>query len=130
VISIIAVNVLNFLAIEHRKFLKQKYISNGWKAIEKLKEIVPVVAIKKGEYGAKVYANGNIYEVNAPSIDVVDTVGAGDSFDGGFIYGLLNGKSIEECVKIACICGSLNTRYAGGVKGQPNIHELEEWLSK
>jgi sugar/nucleoside kinase (ribokinase family) len=101
---------------------------NADKAIEKLKEIVPVVAVKKGKYGAVVYANGEIYEENALSMNVVDTVGAGDSFDGGFIYGFLNRKTIEECVTIGCICGSLNTRFAGGVNGQPDINELEKWI--
>lgn len=103
---------------------------NGEKAIEELKKIVPIVAVKKGRYGAIVHANGKVYQANALSMNVMDTVGAGDSFDGGFIYGFLNGKPIEECAIIGCICGSLNTRYAGGVKGQPNIRELEEWLDK
>jgi sugar/nucleoside kinase (ribokinase family) len=103
---------------------------NAEKAIEKLKEIVPIVAVKKGEYGAVVYSNGRIYTADALSMNVTDTVGAGDSFDGGFIYGFLNGKSIQECARIGCICGSLNTRLSGGTNGQPNVNELEKWIDK
>lgn len=101
---------------------------NAEKAIDKLKEIIPIVAVKKGEYGAIVYSNGKIYTADALSMNVADTVGAGDSFDGGFIYGFLNGKSIEECARIGCICGSLNTRLSGGTNGQPNVNELEKWI--
>lgn len=98
------------------------------KAIEKLKKIIPVLAVKKGIDGAVVYAEGKIYY--SPSIDVVkaDAVGAGDSFDGGFIYGYLSGESIEECAHIGCICGSLNTRMEGGTKGQPVLDEVMKYL--
>lgn len=98
------------------------------KAIEKLKKIIPVLAVKKGKDGAVVYAEGKIYY--SPSIDVAkaDAVGAGDSFDGGFIYGYLSGKSIEECARIGCICGSLNTRMEGGTKGQPMMDEVIKYL--
>ena len=97
------------------------------KAIEKLKKIIPVLAVKRGKDGAVVYANGKIYY--SPSIDVekTDAVGAGDSFDGGFIYGYLTGESIEKCAQLGCICGSLNTRMEGGTKGQPALNEVMQY---
>jgi sugar/nucleoside kinase (ribokinase family) len=98
------------------------------KAIEKLKPVIPVLAVKRGKDGAVVYAEGKTYY--SPSIDVVkvDAVGAGDSFDGGFVYGYLSGKSVEECARIGCICGSLNTRMEGGSKGQPLLAEMLKYL--
>lgn len=98
-------------------------------AIKELREIIPIVAVKKGEKGAVVYSKGGTYYASALSTKVADAVGAGDTFDGGFIYGFLNKKSIEECARIGCICGSLNTRFAGGVKGQPTLVELNCELS-
>ena len=97
------------------------------KAIKELKKIIPVLAVKKGKDGAVVYSDGKTYY--SPSINVVkvDAVGAGDTFDGGFIYGYLSGKSIEECARIGCICGSLNTRMTGGTKGQPVLEEILKW---
>ncbi len=98
------------------------------KAIEKLKEMIPILAVKKGKDGAVVYADGRIY--HSPAIDVVkkDAVGAGDSFDGGFVYGFLSGRSMEDSARIANICGSLNTRMEGGTKGQPSLDEVMELL--
>lgn len=98
------------------------------KAIDRLKSIVPVIAVKKGRKGAVVYSRGNMYIVPALDVEAIDAVGAGDTFDGGFIYGMLKGYSIEMCAKIGCICGSLNTRMTGGVKGQPRLEEMLAYI--
>lgn len=95
------------------------------KALDKLKQIVPIVAVKMGKDGAVTHYSGNIVHTPAVDVEKVDAVGAGDSFDGGFLYGYLTGKSIEECARIGCICGSLNTRAPGGTKGQPRLDEMK-----
>lgn len=97
-------------------------------AVKKLTETVPLVVVKKGGDGAAAYESGRVYTV--PAIDVVkkDTVGAGDSFDGGFLYGWLSGKSTEECIKTGSICGSLNIRCYGGTRGQPELSEMLRYL--
>jgi len=99
-------------------------------AIMKLREIIPIVVVKKGKDGAVAYKDDKVYA--APAIDVPkkDAVGAGDSFDGGFLYGFLSGKSIEECLRIGNICGSLNVRCVGGTKGQPRLDEVLKYLSE
>jgi sugar/nucleoside kinase (ribokinase family) len=100
------------------------------KAVDRLKDIIPIIAIKKGKDGAEVHANGKVYYAQAIPVDVLDTVGAGDSFDGGFLYGFLSGMDIGECAQLGCICGSLNTRAAGGTKGQPDLEELMCYKNK
>ncbi|MFN2155329.1 MAG: carbohydrate kinase family protein, partial [Anaerolineae bacterium] len=49
--------------------------------------------------------------------------GAGDSFDAGFLYGYLNGWSLDRALRLACACGSLSTRAPGGTTGQPTLEE-------
>jgi sugar/nucleoside kinase (ribokinase family) len=70
-------------------------------------------------------------KIRVPSIpvNVVDTVGAGDSFDAGFLYGYLNEWSLERSLRLACICGALSTQRAGGTEGQPTINEAMKFLS-
>ena len=98
-------------------------------AIEFVAGMVPVVAVKKGGDGATVYADGKIYQAAPLRVQVKDTVGAGDTFDAGFTYAWLRGKPIEECAKIACICGSMSTLAYGGTNGQLTLDRLEEYLS-
>ena len=85
--------------------------------------MVPCVVITRGARGA-LASNGLVtFCVLAPSFVVVDTVGAGDNFDAGFLYGHLNGWDILRSLKLAVSCGSLSTRSQGGTSGQATLEE-------
>jgi len=99
-------------------------------ALRYLGEMIPTIVIKLGENGAYAWKNGKIYKCEALSVDVADTVGAGDSFDGGFIYGMLSGMSLTECIKSGIICGSMNVKKPGGISGQPDLNTLKHILSQ
>ena len=68
--------------------------------------------------------------MNALEVEMVDAVGAGDSFDGGFVYGFVSGKSMEACAKIGAICGSLNVTKPSGTRGQPVLDEVMTYLQR
>ena len=104
-------------------------INNVQDALETLGKTVPIIAVKCGEQGAYAYCKGEIFRSQALPSKVLDTVGAGDSFNAGFIHGYLNQYNMTQCLQIGTICGSLNTRFAGGIKGQPNLAELNTHLS-
>lgn len=104
--------------------------TNVQTALENLGKTVPIIVVKCGEKGAYAYCQGVTRHSQALQSEVIDTVGAGDSFNAGFIYGYLNQHTIQECVQIGTICGSLNTRFPGGIKGQPNLEKLNEYLQK
>ena len=55
-------------------------------------------------------------------VDVVDTVGAGDTFDAGFVYGYLQGWSLDKALKLGIICGSLSTRNRVGLKASLRLN--------
>jgi sugar/nucleoside kinase (ribokinase family) len=92
-------------------------------AARKLAELGPLVVVKLGADGAVAVRGANVVRASAPRIDVVDTVGAGDSFDAGFLAGFLSGRSDEEALRLACACGALSTRAAGGTAAQPTLAE-------
>ena len=72
-----------------------------------------VVVVKRGEKGCYV-TNGHMSrEVPAYKVEVVDTTGAGDAFNTGFLYGFLKGKNLEECAKFGNYLASLCIRYVG-----------------
>lgn len=81
--------------------------------------------VKLGSRGAAMIANGAELRVSSSVVEVVDTTGAGDAFDAGFIDALLDKATPEECLRRACICGALSTRAAGALSGLPLRKELE-----
>ncbi len=85
-----------------------------------------VVAVKRGAGGALAVAGDEVCEVTTPPRTAVDAVGAGDSFDAGFLAARLSGRSLRECLLLACATGALSTRAPGGVDGQPTLAEAEE----
>ena len=59
---------------------------------------------------------------------LVDTIGAGDSTDAGWLAARLGGRSLEQSVRLAAACGSLSTRARGGTASQPTLAEAEAAL--
>ena len=92
-------------------------------AARMLAETGPIVVVKLGQDGAIAVARDEIARAAALEVDVVDTVGAGDSFDAGFLAGFLDARSLNQSLAFACACGSLSTRAAGGTAAQPTLPE-------
>lgn len=97
-------------------------------ALAILARMTPVVAVKLGAQGALAQRGGELAKATSLKVDVVDTVGAGDTFDAGFIYAFLNGWDLARALRLACVCGSLSTLSAGGTNGQPTLVEALEYL--
>jgi sugar/nucleoside kinase (ribokinase family) len=97
-------------------------------ALARLAAMGPSVAVKLGADGA--IARHGAVVVTAPSIpvQVVDTTGAGDSFDAGYVYGHLAGWQPARTLRFACVCGALSTQAAGGTVAQPTLEEALAWM--
>ncbi len=92
-----------------------------------LAQKVPLVAVKLGAKGAMAFRyNGESAFCPASTLDTVDTVGAGDTFDGGFLYGFLNGRSLDECLQAGVFCAGRSVTKPGGFLGQPKLSGLNE----
>ena len=74
-----------------------------------------ITIIKIGEEGAIWVAPEKDLHVVAPKVNVVDTTGAGDSFNAGFLVAWLQGQSPEQCLKMGNKIGAASTRVAGGI---------------
>ncbi len=97
--------------------------SNVDEAASRLGSKVEALAIKLGVKGALGVCDGARVRVASIPANVIDTVGAGDSFDAGFIYGYLNQWGLEKSLRLACVCGALSTQQAGGTNGQPTLEQ-------
>lgn len=78
-----------------------------------------VVVLKCGAEGAYAWTDEELIHVSAPVVDVVDTVGAGDSLTAGFLAARLAGESVADALALGVASGSLSTQSSGGVNAQP-----------
>ena len=98
-------------------------------AVSKLGSRVEALAVKLGAIGALGVQGGQMVRVASIPVNVIDTVGAGDSFDAGFLYGYLHDWELEKSLRLACVCGALSTQKAGGTEAQPTLEEAMKYVS-
>jgi sugar/nucleoside kinase (ribokinase family) len=84
------------------------------------------VGLKLGGRGAALLWRKQQFLTDAFPVKTLDTTGAGDCFNAGFIFAQLRGDKPQRCLEIANICGALSTRALGGVAGAPTLEELAE----
>jgi ribokinase len=85
----------------------------------------PNVIQKAGKSGAWLLQNGREKHFPALAVEVVDTVGAGDTFNAGLAAGLANGLPLEQAMVWATAAGSLSTTKAGAQSAMPTREALE-----
>jgi ribokinase len=92
-------------------------------AAASLAEHAGVVAIKNGDRGAIAVSDGVRHRVDPVRVQLVDSTGAGDSFDAGFLAAWLDGAPVERALAFANVCGALSTRAMGGTSAQATRDE-------
>jgi sugar/nucleoside kinase (ribokinase family) len=97
-------------------------------AARSLARAAGLVVVKRGARGALAWTPGGPVAVAAPPAAPVDTVGAGDSFNAGFLAGRLRGADLKASLRLAVACGALSTRAAGGTAAQPTLAEARSEL--
>jgi sugar/nucleoside kinase (ribokinase family) len=78
-----------------------------------------IVVIKLGPAGSRTFGAGGEYQAPAPAVDAVDTTGAGDAFNAGFLVGWLGRRPLVDCLRIGNRVGAASTRKAGGIDALP-----------
>jgi sugar/nucleoside kinase (ribokinase family) len=88
------------------------------------------VVVKLGAQGALLQQGTQSWTALSLPMEVRDTVGAGDTFDAGYLYGYLAGWEPLQTLRFAAVCGALSTRQAGGTAAQPTLAEALPYLEK
>jgi sugar/nucleoside kinase (ribokinase family) len=90
----------------------------------------PLIVVKLGSDGALAYRREDrLVRVPAFAVTAVDTTGAGDAFDAGFLRAWLDGASTVDALRFGAVCGALSTMALGGVEAQPTRLEAERALA-
>jgi sugar/nucleoside kinase (ribokinase family) len=92
-------------------------VRTTWKvAVTRLAEIVPTVVIKMGTDGAMAQRGNERIQSPAQKVDFVDPVGAGDSFDAGFLHQFVRKADLHTCLASGNRAGAFSTTRAGGTE--------------
>ena len=118
----------DILLPNEREACKLAQVNDLERAAEALSQKVRVLVIKRGSQGAIVRLAKEKYAAFPPVVDVADPVGAGDSFDAGFIHKFIRGSKIEDCLKFGNIAGALSVTRAGGTEAFRDARHRETFL--
>ena len=88
------------------------------------------VIVKLGARGSRWIAGPTDLQAPAPKVKALDTTGAGDAFDGGFLAGVLAGQAPRACLRLGNFVGAMSTRAAGGLDGLPRLSDVPAALRR
>jgi len=118
-IDIFMPNAEEFKCLTGREELSQ--------GLEIISDFAKVVVIKDGVNGAHLWKAGKL--ISRPAFlnnNVIDCIGAGDSFDAGFIGEFLKGESLERCLEVGNVMGAINTVAPGGTTAFKDLDHIKD----
>lgn len=92
-------------------------------AVMEISPLVDTLVVKRSNKGSLVVDDGDKYVVDIFNVDTVDTTGAGDAYNGGFLYGLLEGYTTEESALIASYIAAQSTTQTGATEAIPTLDD-------
>jgi sugar/nucleoside kinase (ribokinase family) len=110
------VDVLLCTEDELAKIAKVEAATEHVAAAEHVADIVPLLVVKRGARGASAYTEGRRIDVPSLRVDVIDSVGAGDTFDAGFLHQWVRKANLETCVAYGNLAGGLSVTRSGGTE--------------
>jgi sugar/nucleoside kinase (ribokinase family) len=111
-----------------REVLKITGEPNLEDATRRLAEIVPLVVVKRGAEGAIAQRGSEQFRSRPMKVNAIDTIGAGDSFDAGFISQYIRDADVETCLAYGNLAGALSTTRPGGTEAFRNESHREEFF--
>lgn len=121
IIEMASLIFMNQMALEKMKTLF------GEKVLDDLRNKVPTVVVTKGSEGSEIYQSSGVYSIPSFPTKIVDTTGAGDTFNASFLFGLSRGWELKECGLFASVAASEKIARFGPRSG---VRPLEEILKR
>lgn len=119
---------VDILLPNEREACKLAQAADIEQAAQFLVQKVPILVIKRGGQGAVAWSGKEKYTAFPLVVDMADPIGAGDSFDAGFIHQYIRNAKIEECLKFANIAAALSVTRAGGTEAFRDSQHRESFL--
>jgi sugar/nucleoside kinase (ribokinase family) len=100
------------------------------RATAKLLRYCPTLVVKQGRLGAVLVTKEVTLQVPPFAVDPIDAVGAGDSFNAGFLHGYAQGWSLERCARFGNLIGAFSTTAVGGTAAFRNRDQMQSFLAQ
>ena len=121
--------LLDYLFVNEDEAISISGAENPEKACARLGESTVCPVVKTGSTGALLWSGERVIRLPGLPADVVDTTGAGDSFDAGFIYARLErGLSLEEAGRFANASGARSCEFVGGVNARSSCQQVLDFM--
>jgi sugar/nucleoside kinase (ribokinase family) len=111
-----ALRYVDIFMPNEREVQKAAGINDLEAAVKKLSTIVPLIVVKLGSEGSMAQRGAERFVSAAQKVESVDAVGAGDSFDAGFLHRYLQGGDLESCLAAGNLAGAFSTTRPGGIE--------------
>ena len=98
-------------------------------AVERLANGRTLIVAKLGAEGCVTVADGRVLRQGPFPVQPVDTTGAGDTFNAGFLHSWLRRQPLEQCLRFGAACGAISTLAAGGTSNQPTEAQALEFIA-
>ncbi|MBS1841696.1 MAG: carbohydrate kinase family protein [Acidobacteria bacterium] len=95
-----------------------------------LSEKCGLVVMKRGENGVTARRGSEVVTAAPMKTEVVDTIGAGDSFDAGFLHQFIRGRALNECLRFGNLTGALSTTKQGGTEAFRDAAHRDSFLQR
>jgi len=121
--------LVDVLLPNEREAIKITGASNLEQALGALSKLVPLVVVKLGSKGAMAIRGKERVTSPAVPVQCVDPVGAGDSFDAGFLRAYVQGRELKECLASGNLAGALSVTRPGGTEAFRDFEYRERFLA-
>lgn len=108
--------LVDILMPNEREACKIAGVDDLKSAVQRLLQNVPLVVVKRGASGATAFTGAEEVWVKAIPVDIVDPVGAGDSFNAGFLHKWTQGRPLAECLEYGNLAAACSTTKPGGTE--------------
>ena len=121
---------LDILLPNEHEAMRMSRVDDVETALSRLAQKVETVVVKMGASGAIAIRDGRRFSAPAVPVTIVDPVGAGDSFDAGFLHQFLRGADLTTCLAFGNLCGAFSTTECGGTEAFRDRARMQQFLRR
>ena len=119
---------VDILLPNEREAMKMSRTDDLETALSRLAQRVKTIVVKRGASGAVAIRDGHRFSAPAVPVTVIDPIGAGDSFDAGFLHQFLRGADLATCLAYGNLCGAFSATDCGGTEAFRDTARMQEFL--